>query len=212
MKRQEVHMNDSTATQAEEHNFRAEDRRIILAHIGLAISALLVGALAGLLQTLERVGWIQLPRIFLNYYQLLTIHGVLLALVFTTLFIFGYLYAGLARTLGGHLTANSRKYAWIGFYLMAIGTILAMVKMMTNEANVLYTFYAPMHASPWFYVGLALLIVGSWVASLVVIMNYWRWRRAHRKESSPLFAYMAWLPSFCGCMPVFSWPLRWWSN
>lgn len=175
---------------AEKFQFVPEDKKLILAHVGFAILALLLGALAGLFQTMERAGWIQLPP-KLNYYQLLTAHGVFLALVFTTLFIFGYLYAGLARTLGGELTPTSRKWAWVGYALMAGGATLAAINILINKATVLYTFYAPMHASPWFYVGLALLVVGSWVASFVVIANYVRWRRETGKKSSPLFAYMA---------------------
>lgn len=172
------------------HRFDPRDRQLILAHVGVVVGALLIGAIAGLLQVIERAGWIQLPGA-LNYYQLLTLHGVLLALVFTTFFIFAYLYAGLARTLDGELVSSSRILAWIGFGMMTSGTVMALVFILTNEANVLYTFYAPLHAAPWFYVGLALLVIGSWFASAAIIVNYIRWRRQNRGESSPLFAYMA---------------------
>ena len=172
------------------HRYDERDRRLVLAHVGVAVGALLIGAIAGLLQVMERAGWIRLPA-GINYYQMLTLHGVLLALVFTTFFIFGYLYAGLARTLDGRLVSSSRKWAWIGYGMMTFGTLLAAAHILMNEATVLYTFYPPLQASPWFYVGLALLVVGSWVASAVVIINYVHWRRRNRGESSPLFAYMA---------------------
>ena len=172
------------------HRFDARDRHLILAHVGVAVGALLIGAVAGLLQVVERAGWVQLPG-GINYYQMLTVHGVLLALVFTTFFIFAYLYAGLARTLDGELIQSSRTLAWIGYGMMTLGTVLALVHILTNDASVLYTFYPPLHAAPWFYVGLALLVVGSWLASVVVILNYIRWRKKNKGESSPLFAYMA---------------------
>ncbi|EIJ82924.1 cytochrome c oxidase subunit I [Bacillus methanolicus MGA3] len=139
---------------------------------------------------MHRSGWIQLPN-WLSYYQLLTAHGVLLALVFTTFFIIGYLYSGVARTLDGRLTPASRILGWIGFCLMVIGTIMAIITILTNESTVLYTFYAPMKASPWFYIGTALLIVGSWFGAFGIFAAYIRWRKNHKNQSSPLFAYMA---------------------
>ncbi|EIJ78256.1 cytochrome c oxidase subunit I [Bacillus methanolicus PB1] len=173
-------------------NFRFEkkDSNLILAHIGFSFFAVFLGALAGLLQVMQRSGWIQLPN-WLTYYQLLTAHGVLLALVFTTFFIVGYLYSGVARTLDGKLTTASRILGWIGFYLMAVGTIMATITILTNESTVLYTFYAPMKASPWFYIGTALLIVGSWFSAFGIFAAYIRWRKNHKNQSSPLFAYMA---------------------
>lgn len=122
---------------------------------------------------------------------MLTAHGVLLALVFTTFFIIGYLYSGVARTLDGRLTPASRILGWIGFCLMVIGTIMAIITILTNESTVLYTFYAPMKASPWFYIGTALLIVGSWFGAFGIFAAYIRWRKNHKNQSSPLFAYMA---------------------
>ena len=181
---------NATGETLAKHRFDERDRRLILAHTGVSVGALLLGAVAGLLQVVERAGWVQLPG-GINYYQMLTAHGVLLALVFTTFFIFAYLYAGLARTLDGELTHSSRILGWIGYSLMTFGTVLAVVYILMNEASVLYTFYPPLHAAPWFYVGLALLVVGSWFASVVVILNYIRWRRENKGESSPLFAYMA---------------------
>jgi cytochrome c oxidase subunit I len=170
--------------------FEKKDSNLILAHIGFSFFAVFLGALAGLLQVMQRSGWIQLPN-WLTYYQLLTVHGVLLALVFTTFFIIGYLYSGVARTLDGKLTPAARILGWIGFYLMAVGTIMATINILTNESTVLYTFYAPMKASPWFYIGAALLIVGSWFGAFGIFAAYIRWRKNHKNQPSPLFAYMA---------------------
>src|SRR5690606_34330007 len=50
--------------------------------------------------------------------------------------------------------------------------------------------YTPMRANGWFYVGLALLIVGSWIISIGIIIAYARWRKKNRGKPSPLFAYM----------------------
>jgi cytochrome c oxidase subunit I len=75
--------------------------------------------------------------------------------------------------------------------LMAVGTIMATITILTNESTVLYTFYAPMKASPWFYIGAALLIVGSWFSAFGIFATYIRWRKNYKNQSSPLFAYMA---------------------
>ncbi len=171
-------------------SFQAPDRRLILAHIGFAFIAFLIGAIAGLVQALERTGYITLPS-NIGYYQLLTAHGVSMALIFTTFFIIGYLYSGLAKTLGGKLLPSANLVAWIGFYMMVIGTLLGLAMIITNDASVLYTFYAPMKASPIFYIGLALVVIGSWLSGVAIFMNYYKWRKQHPGETSPLFAFMS---------------------
>ncbi|HLS23770.1 MAG TPA: b(o/a)3-type cytochrome-c oxidase subunit 1 [Pseudogracilibacillus sp.] len=188
-------MNDNQleAKKKENHitdfKFDNEDRRIILTFIGFAFVAILLGTVAGFIQMMQRSGWIDLPN-WLTYYQLLTFHGVSLALVFTTFFIMGFLYSGVAKTLGGKMPKATRTLSWIGFYSMAIGTIIAAILILTNEGTVLYTFYAPMQASGWYYVGLALLIVGSWIVCSGILVAYVRWRKANRGKPSPLFTYM----------------------
>lgn len=170
--------------------FNPKDRRLILSHLGVSFVAIFVGAIAGLLQGLQRTGYIDLPAP-IEYYQLLTVHGVMMALIFTTFFIIGFLYSGVARTLGGSLQSGPRMTAWLGFYMMVIGTILATIKILSNDASVLYTFYAPLKADPLFYIGMALVVVGSWLSGFAIFAAYGRWRRANRGQPSPLFAYMA---------------------
>lgn len=181
---------DGAVIPAASFAFDKKDANLILAHLIFSFIALFLGALAGLLQGLVRAGYIVLPPM-LDYYQLLTAHGVLLALVFTTFFIIGFLYSGVAKTLDGKMLPNARSWAWWGFYLMLIGTIMATITILTNDASVLYTFYAPLQASPWFYIGLALVIIGSWSSAVAIFINYGYWRRKHKGEVSPLFAYMA---------------------
>ena len=169
--------------------FQPKDSRLILAHMAVAFTAIFLGAIAGLLQGLVRGGVIDLGPV--NYYQLLTAHGVLMALVFTTFFIVGYLYSGLVRTCGGTLTEFSRRLGWIGFWLMTVGTAIAAFLIIANKATVLYTFYAPMKASPFFYIGLALVVVGSWIGAWAVFAQYRWWKKEHKGKLSPLFAFMA---------------------
>ena len=167
-----------------------KDAKLILGHFIVAFTALLLGGVAGLLQGLVRGGQIELPA-GIGYYQLLTAHGVLMALVFTTFFIVGFLFSGISKTLGGQLNATALKLGWIGFITMTVGTTLTTIMILLNEATVLYTFYAPMKASPYFYIGLALVVVGSWFSGFAMFNQFATWKKANKGETSPLFAYMS---------------------
>lgn len=168
---------------------KTSDSKLALAHILVAYIALTLGGVAGLLQGLVRGGMITLPY-GIGYYQLLTAHGVLMALVFTTFFIIGFLYAGMVRTTG-KLLATANRIAWIGFIMMAVGTLLGVIMILLNEATVLYTFYAPMQATPWFYIALVLIVVGSWCALTAIASQLRYWKKTHQGKQSPLFAFMA---------------------
>lgn len=170
--------------------FDRHDAKLVLTYLIFAFSALLLGGIAGLLQSLVRGGTITLPA-SIGYYQVLTVHGVMMGLVFTTFFIIGFLYSGISITLGGKLVEKARKLGWLAFYFMAVGTILAMILILLDEATVLYTFYAPMKASPWFYIGLALIVVGSWLGGAGIIHQYRTWRKENKGTLSPLFAFMS---------------------
>jgi cytochrome c oxidase subunit 1 len=172
------------------HDFVPQDRLLISAYVWVGYVMLLLGVIAGLLQVLDRTGLLNLPRPVI-YYQLLTAHGIVLALVFTTFFIVGYLLAGVAKTMGGRLIPAARNWGWAGFYTMTAGVVITLVEVISNRGTVLYTFYAPMGASAAFYIGLALLVVGSWLSGIAIFIQYGRWRREHPGQRSPLFAFMA---------------------
>src|SRR5699024_2137569 len=121
-----------------------KDAKLSMDHMYVAFTALLIGATAGLLQTLERSGKFDLPG-NISYYQILTVHGVTLGLVLTTFFIIGFMLAGQSRT-AGEFSNSERKMAWFGYWMMVIGVILATIFILMNEATVLYTFYSPMQA------------------------------------------------------------------
>lgn len=168
-----------------------KDGKLALANIYVAFIALLLGGLAGLLQVLVRSGEFTLPAgIKIGYYQVLTVHGVLLGLILTTFFIMGWQLSAVSRT-GGAFTAKQRLIGWIGFWLMVIGTAAAAVMILLNEATVLYTFYAPLQAHWIFYLGLTLVVVGSWLLCATQIMKYIEWRKANKGQTSPLLMFMA---------------------
>ncbi|GGB33122.1 cytochrome C [Virgibacillus dakarensis] len=163
------------------------NKKLSLAFIAVAFISLLIGGLMGLLQTLVRSGTLTLPW-GIDYYQILTVHGVILGLVLTTYFIIGFQYALMGKTVG--MTVKERKIAWLGFWVMLVGTIMTATTILLGKANVLYTFYAPLKAHPVFYIGLALVIIGSWFACFVNFHQLYRWKKAHKGVKSPLLAFM----------------------
>jgi cytochrome c oxidase subunit 1 len=180
-----------------------KDAKVSLSYLSVAFVSLFFGSILGLLQGLQRSGLMELPS-WLNYYQVLTAHGILLILVFTGTFTIGYIYAGLSHTFGG-LLPIVRKLAWIGLGLMLIGVVMVMTTIFRGNASVMYTFYPPLAASVWFYVGLVLVTLGIWLCSFGVFINYRHWRKAHRGQVTPLFAFFAmgiFVLWFFGSIPV----------
>src|SRR5690625_2307711 len=165
------------------------ESRLIMAYMFVAFISLFIGATMGLIQTLERAGKITMPS-FISYYQVLTVHGVILALVMTTFFILGFMLSAQSKTTGGYNKTEIRL-AWISFFVMLIGVIMAAVMILMNEATVLFTFYAPLQAHVIFYIGMALVIVGSWIDGFVIFKRHARFRKENPGERTPLLSYMA---------------------
>jgi Heme/copper-type cytochrome/quinol oxidases, subunit 1 len=155
-------------------------RNIVLAHIIIAIASISVGIFFGLLQVLSRSNILPISNSL--YYQGLTIHGVLNAVVFTTFFIVGYLYILTETSLKEKLNKN---LVYLSFVVMLLGTLLAAYALLTNQASVLYTFYPPLKAHPTFYIGATLLIVGSWIAILNTVITFLRWRKKNPGVKTP---------------------------
>ncbi|KHF29084.1 cytochrome c oxidase subunit 1 [Anoxybacillus sp. BCO1] len=153
----------------------ARDGKLAMAHIYVAFVALALGGLAGLLQVLVRSGKFELPA-GISYYTILTTHGVLLGLVLTTFFIIGFQFAAVSRT-AGTLSDRVRFWGWIGFWLMTIGTAITAFYILIGEASVLYTFYAPLQAHAGFYIGLTLVVVGSWISGFAMFAHYAKWKK-----------------------------------
>ena len=158
-------------------------------NVGIAIGALTLGALLGILQGLEHAGLDLYPFLspdIRTYYQGLSLHGVLNALVWTTFFICGFLTYITVKSLNRPL-----RYPWInwaGLIVMVVGLLMSAFALLTNQASVLYTFYPPMMAAWFHYVGLTLVVVGTWVVTLGLLFTYWTWRKEHPGERTPFLA------------------------
>ncbi|MDR7239824.1 cbb3-type cytochrome c oxidase subunit I [Neobacillus drentensis] len=180
-----------------------EDAILTKSYIFVAFAALLLGGILGLIQGLNRAGLLELPS-WLNYYQVLTAHGLILVVVLTAFFTIGYFYASLSHTLGG-LLPKVRTMAWIGFGLKIVGFVLAVIPIIMGDASVMYTFYPPMAAAPMFYIGLALIVVGVWMCAFGAFIQVANWRRNNKGQHVPILAYFAtgvFILLFFGSVPV----------
>jgi len=158
--------------------------RLALANLWVAIGAFGVAAAMAFMQALSRAA-LDLPwRSARMYYISVTAHGTLMALVFTTFFIMALGYVIAERTLGRPVV--HLPLAWTGYWIALVGTLAVVAAILSGKATVLYTFYPPLMAHPAFYIGAALLIVGSWIWGFVVLRTYYQWRREHPAEATPL--------------------------
>jgi len=159
-------------------------RKMILIEIIFPMALLILGIYHGLMQVLYRAGMIRSSQFLgLSYFQGLTLHGVVNAIVFTTFFAVAFGYAIIRYYLNRPL---NMKVAWFSFGLMIVGTLLAAAAILSGKATVLYTFYPPLRAHPAFYVGVVLLVIGSWIALFNWLPPYFSWKREHRGEKVPL--------------------------
>ena len=169
--------------------FRLEER-LTAWHIGIALGALFLGSWFGPLQVLEHTGvdlYGKLAPGIKSYYQGLTLHGVLNALVYTTFFITGFLTFTTVQSLETKL-----RFPWVnisGLALMVAGLALAAVPLLLDNATVLYTFYPPLKASSLFYIGLTLVVVGSWIEGVGLYFTLGAWRAAHPGARTPFIAF-----------------------
>jgi cytochrome c oxidase subunit 1 len=168
----------------------AAEKKLVGAHVFVGVVALALGTVFGPLQALEHMGFNLYPKlqpVVQSYYQGLTLHGVLNALVFTTFFITGFLTLGVATSL--KMPMKVLWLSWLGFWTMVIGLVMAAIPLLLNKASVLYTFYPPMQAPWYFYLGLTLVVVGSWICGWSMIITLVVWRRAHKGQATPIVAF-----------------------
>ncbi len=159
-------------------------KRIIFLELAIPVALLTLGIYHGLMQTIYRAGVLNdVSFLKLDYYQGLTLHGVINALVLTTFFAVAF----------GHVTITfylkkepNTKLMWLSFILMLSGTLMAAWAMLAGKASVLYTFYPPLKAHPLFYLGAALLIIGSWVPFFNWAVIYNQWKNKNPLVKTPL--------------------------
>src|SRR5512132_1918781 len=156
--------------------------RLALAHMWVGFGLFGVAILLGLYQLLARDQIIRTSAA--TYYESVTLHGVVQAFVLTTFFIVGFGLFVTATSLGRPI--RWPRLAWLGFTTMLAGTVIAALAIVSGRATVLYTFYPPMIAHWSFYVGAALLLVGSIPWIVITIAMTVRWKRENPGRPVPL--------------------------
>jgi cytochrome c oxidase subunit 1 len=162
--------------------YRAE--RLILAHIGVAFATFAVAAVLGAWQMTVRspIGApFASPE---TYFASVTAHGTILAYVMPTLFTMGFGYFVAVTALDRPLP--SLRLAWAGFWLAMIGIVMAVVPIVMGRATVLYTFYPPLTGSVFYYLGVVLVVAGSWVWVALMIWAMAAWKRDNPGRPVPL--------------------------
>jgi cytochrome c oxidase subunit 1 len=159
----------------------------VLAHFWVAFIAFLGAIFLGEWQMYVRSplsAWINNPE---HYYRSVTAHGTVMGYVFPTLVAMGFGYAiteiALKRPLIG------LRWAWTGFWLLLSGAAMAAITVGLGKASVLYTFYPPMIGSPFYYLGIVLVVVGSWIWVALMGINFYAWKRANPGATVPLAMY-----------------------
>lgn len=164
--------------------FSKSFRNTIIIGLIMPMSLFILGAYNGVMQTLYRAGVLQQDSFAgINYYQGLTMHGVINALILTTFFavVFGHVI------MGYYLKREPLKWTYLtSMVLMITGTSINLILMLLGKAQALYTFYAPLKNSPLFYVGTALLIIGSWFAFFGWIKAYQSWKIQNPLAKMPI--------------------------
>jgi len=130
------------------------------------VLALLLGGIMALGVILTR--W---PAVHLlpadQFYLVLTSHGINMLIFWIIFFEMAVLYFASSTLL--HCRLATPKIAWLGFWLMAIGSIMTNVAIFQGESSVMFTSYVPMQAKPHFYLGMILFAVGALLGCFVFL-------------------------------------------
>jgi cytochrome c oxidase subunit I len=162
--------------------FRAS--RLVLAHFWVAFIAFALALVLGEWQMIVRgplQPWVHNPEL---YYRSVTAHGTVMAYVLPTLVAMGFGYAITELALKRPLLGV--RWAWAGFWLVVLGTVVAATPVALGRASVLYTFYPPMVGSLFYYVGVVLVVVGSWIWVGLTSWNLHCWKKDNPGVAVPL--------------------------
>lgn len=161
--------------------------RLVLAHMWVAILAFVIACVLGVWQMWARSPLEAPAHSASNYFRSVTLHGVSMAYVLTTFFIMGFGYFVAETALKRRVPGIG--LAWAAFAMGLIGVVMAALSIISGSASVLYTFYPPMTATAWFYIGLVLVVAGSWIWCGIMIAAMAQFKRANPGVPVPLAMY-----------------------
>jgi cytochrome c oxidase subunit 1 len=165
-------------------------RRILRWTLYIGYAALTAGIFHGLAQALSyaKIDILRYFPFLRSYYQGLTAHGVANVLIFTFSFSNAFLPLMTARALSRNLDI---RLLWASFGALLLGNLLTAYAVISNQASVLYTSYAPLQAHWTYYIGLVLVVISTWLALANMLIVLAGWRRDNRGARIPLLAYIA---------------------
>ncbi|RMG13862.1 MAG: cytochrome C oxidase subunit I [Planctomycetota bacterium] len=192
----------------------------IKAHAVCAVVFLLVGAIGAILLALTRWPAVQLlgPT---WYYRTVTLHGINMLIFWILFFEVAVLYFCCTSLLNSRLF--SRGVAWLGFVLMVVGALMTDVAIFQGRSDVMMTSYVPLKASPWFYLGLILVAVGT----LIGVVNYFLTLYIAKRDgtydgslplvvfgatAAAIIAVVAILHGAVALIPTWAWSMGWLSE
>ena len=101
------------------------ERKLALSHMWVAFGAFILACFMGEYQVLERSGFVPGLDSPSLYFASVSTHGVLMAFVLTTFFIMGFGYYTATTSLKQPVW--SKPFAWAGFWVSLVGTLMAAV-------------------------------------------------------------------------------------
>jgi cytochrome c oxidase subunit 1 len=139
----------------------ATTQNLIWINAVTSVVFILVGGLMALLVLLTRWPAVHLlsPDLF---YRFLTLHPIATLVAWIIFFEVAGLYFGCSVLLNSRLAAP--KVAWLAYFLMLVGAALVAVEILRGNADVMFTSYIPLQASPIYYLGVILFAVGALTA------------------------------------------------
>lgn len=186
------------------YDLPADQRRGLRWMIYVGYAALTAGVFHGLANALSyaKIDIIGYFPALQTYYQGLTAHGVANVIIFTFSFSNAFLPLLTARALGRPL---SSRWLWASFVALVVGNVMVIYAVVSNQASVLFTAYAPLQAHWTFYIGLVLVVVSTWLALINMLLTLRGWRRDHRGARIPLLAHLcvaSYLMWFLASLPI----------
>jgi cytochrome c oxidase subunit 1 len=167
----------------------ARAERLIKVNAVAAVVAVLIGAITATLLVLTRWQAVHLlPAAW--YYRILGIHGMSNLIFFIIFFEMAVLY--FASTVLLNARVATPRLGWFAFALMVGGALLVEGLMWAGKADVLFTSYVPLKATPSYYLGVILFAVGALIVVGIFFANLVVARRERTYEGSlPLVTYGA---------------------
>ncbi len=159
-------------------------RSLTFAHLWLAFIAFAAALVLGVWQMWSRS---PLPAPFVTsstYFSSVTAHGTAMAYVLPVFLIMGFGYFVAETSLGRPLPAP--RWAWSAFGVGLAGALMATLTIFSGRAAVLFTFYPPLTASVFFYIGLVLVVAASWIWCVLMMIAMAQWKAANPGRPVPL--------------------------